>query len=50
MERYLGGGTQRRPRRAEYWEHMFELFPGATVLDDLESYADDAEAAKWIVV
>ncbi|MEO5510003.1 MAG: hypothetical protein ABIV28_04230 [Longimicrobiales bacterium] len=38
------------PRRAEYWEHMYELFPGAMVLDDLEAHGDDVVDARWIIV
>jgi hypothetical protein len=38
------------PRPAEYWEVLFERFPGATVLDDLAEFPDDVDAARWIVV
>lgn len=43
--------TEERPlRQAEYWEQLYERFPAATVLDDLELYPGDEEAARWIIV
>jgi hypothetical protein len=42
--------TPRLLRRAEYWEQLYELFPGATVLDDLETHPADETAARWIIV
>ena len=42
---------QPRPvRRAEYWEQLYERFPGAMVLDDLERFPGDELASRWILV
>jgi hypothetical protein len=43
--------TEPRPlRAAEYWELMYERFPGATVLDDLAHFTEDVAGTKWILV
>lgn len=42
--------TPRFVRAPEYWEHPREVFPAATVLDDLESFPADPQAVRWIIV
>ena len=42
--------ARRLPRPTRSWEYGHEPYAGATILHDLASFPDDADAMRWIIV
>ena len=42
--------SRRHPRPTQSWQYGHEPYAGATILHDLASFPDDAEALRWILV